>query len=83
MLWTCSVTGKTNLTYADAIRSEKEHQTILSTIPRVLQKVILYLMKFINNFSTNVTLAVLFDFTNMRFFIGEMVFIQSTVNNKM
>lgn len=82
MLWTCSVTGKTNLTYADAIRSEKEHQTILSTIPRVLQKVILYLMKFINNFSTNVTLAVLFDFTNMRFFIGEMVFIQSTVNNK-
>lgn len=34
-------------------------------------------MNHINNFSTNVVLAILFDYTNMRYFIGETIQILS------
>ena len=73
LFWTCSVTGKSGLTYAEALKSERESQTLLSSVPRVLQKVMLHLMKYMNNFSTNVVLSILLEFTNLRYFIGENV----------
>lgn len=73
LLWTCSVTGRTGLTYSEALKSEQESKALLSTIPTVLQKVMLHLMTYMNNFSTNVTLSILIEYTNLRYFIGEHV----------
>lgn len=80
LLWTCSITGKTGLTYADAIKSEKESQILVSSIPRVLQKALLHLTKYMDNFSLNIVLTILTEYTNLRYFIGENVHVVS--NNK-
>ncbi|OTF75420.1 bromodomain adjacent to zinc finger domain protein 1A-like protein, partial [Euroglyphus maynei] len=82
LLWTCSVTGRTGLTYSEALKSEQESKALLSTIPTVLQKVMLHLMTYMNNFSTNVTLSILIEYTNLRYFIGEHVQISPKNKNK-
>lgn len=76
-LWTCSVTGKSGLTYTEALNCEKESRMMLASIPRVLRKVLLHLMTYLDNFSTNVVISLLFEFANLRYFIGEHVQIVS------
>ncbi|KAI7690064.1 Bromodomain adjacent to zinc finger domain protein 1A, partial [Sarcoptes scabiei] len=82
LLWTCSVTGKTGLTYLQALKSESDSRNLLSTIPNLLQKILLHLMTYLKNFSTNVTLSLLTEFTNFRFFIGETIQISLSNNRK-
>ncbi|VDK76079.1 unnamed protein product [Litomosoides sigmodontis] len=44
MVWTCSVTGKTGLTFEEALDSEKNAQETLKTFPLSFAKPILYLV---------------------------------------
>lgn len=72
--WTCSVTGKTGLTYAQALQSERDSTQTLSSIPRVLQRALLHLVTYMDaDFSLNMTLGALCEYTSHRYFIGETV----------
>lgn len=44
LVWTCCLTGKTGLTYAEAVESEQKARKSMSTFPYVLEKVIVYLI---------------------------------------
>jgi bromodomain adjacent to zinc finger domain protein 1A len=43
-VWTCILTGKTGLTYAEALESEQKALKSMSSFPSVLEKVIVYLI---------------------------------------
>lgn len=44
LVWTCALTGKTVLTYAEAIESEKKAKKTISSFPSLLEKAIIYLI---------------------------------------
>lgn len=42
LVWSCSVTGKSNLTYEEAVESEKKARKRLGDIPKPLKKALLW-----------------------------------------
>jgi bromodomain adjacent to zinc finger domain protein 1A len=43
MIWTCAVTGRSNLTFEEAQQSEKAAQATLDEFPTTLERPLLYL----------------------------------------
>ncbi len=43
LVWTCSLSGKSGLTYSEALQSEEKAIQSLKSFPRLLEKVIVYL----------------------------------------
>ncbi|CAH2094856.1 unnamed protein product [Euphydryas editha] len=73
MVWTCEMTGKNNLTYSEALESEKAARRSLKDFPMELRIPILYLATKTKRSSFAEMSEDLFNFVRERFFVGETV----------
>nr|XP_026498898.1 bromodomain adjacent to zinc finger domain protein 1A isoform X1 [Vanessa tameamea] len=73
MVWTCEMTGKNNLTYAEALESEKAARRSLKDFPMELRIPILYLATKTKRSSFAEMSEDLFNYVRKRFFVGETV----------
>ncbi|XP_028157574.1 bromodomain adjacent to zinc finger domain protein 1A, partial [Ostrinia furnacalis] len=73
MVWTCEMTGKNNLTYAEALESEKAARRLLKDFPMELRIPILYLAVQTNRCSFAEMSEDIFNFVRERYFVGETV----------
>lgn len=72
VIWTCSITGKHNLTFQEAKDSEaKALQT--TVFPRDLQRPLLFLASLTRRRNATDITEDLYRFSKKRFFIGEVV----------
>ena len=73
LVWSCSVTGKSNLTYDEAVESETKAKKRLGDIPKPLKKALLW----VTDNTSRGRIADLADdvyvFSNVRYFVGEIV----------
>ena len=73
MVWTCSITGRSGLTYQEALDCEAKARKQLASFPDYLQKPILYLATLTHRSRLNDLNDDVFQFTKDRFFINEVV----------
>ncbi|XP_044265783.1 bromodomain adjacent to zinc finger domain protein 1A isoform X2 [Tribolium madens] len=73
MIWTCAMTGKPNLTYAEALESEENARKSLKEFPAELKIPILYLASRTKRTSFVDMVEDVFLYTKDRYFIGENV----------
>ncbi|CAH2044803.1 unnamed protein product, partial [Iphiclides podalirius] len=73
MVWTCEMTGKNNLTYAEALESEKAARKSLKDFPMELRIPILYLAAKTKRSSFAEMSEDVFNYVRERYFVGESV----------
>ncbi|XP_041970100.1 bromodomain adjacent to zinc finger domain protein 1A isoform X2 [Aricia agestis] len=73
MVWTCEMTGKNNLTYAEALDSEKAARRSLKDFPMELRIPILYLATKTKRSSFAEMSEDIFNYVRERYFVGETV----------
>nr|XP_037876402.1 bromodomain adjacent to zinc finger domain protein 1A isoform X2 [Bombyx mori] len=73
MVWTCEMTGKNNLTYSEALASEKAARNQLKDFPMELRIPILYLAARTNRCSFAEMSEDVFNFVRDRYFVGETI----------
>ncbi|XP_049878091.1 bromodomain adjacent to zinc finger domain protein 1A isoform X2 [Pectinophora gossypiella] len=73
MVWTCEMTGKNNLTYAEALESEKAARKSLKDFPMELRIPILYLAAKTKRSSFAEMSEDVFNYVRERYFVGETV----------
>lgn len=73
MVWTCEMTGKSNLTYSEALNSEKAARRQLKDFPMELRIPILYIAERTNRSSFAEMADDIFNFVRDRYFVGETV----------
>ncbi|XP_017779686.1 PREDICTED: bromodomain adjacent to zinc finger domain protein 1A isoform X2 [Nicrophorus vespilloides] len=73
MVWTCSVTGKANLTYEEALRSENSAKKMLATFPEHMKIPLLYIASLTKRSSFKDMADDIFSFVKRRYFVGEQV----------
>ncbi|XP_053682669.1 bromodomain adjacent to zinc finger domain protein 1A [Sabethes cyaneus] len=71
IVWSCSVTGKPNLTYAEALESEKQARKILKKFPHAIKGPFLLIASYTKRCSLNAQLDDVFGFIKDRYFKGE------------
>lgn len=73
-VWSCSVTGKSNLTYDEAVESEEETRKALNKVDPIIAKVILHLFRKATGRVGIKNLAIeIHDSIKNLYFIGEIV----------
>jgi len=80
LVWTCTLTGKTGLTFAEAQESETKAKKIVAQIPAPLVKGILFLLTLTKRGNIKDLIDDLFGFVRDRYFIGETVLIVNGTN---
>ncbi|KAF9416177.1 hypothetical protein HW555_006429 [Spodoptera exigua] len=73
MVWTCEMTGKNNLTYSEALHSERTARRALKDFPMELRIPILYLAMRTKRCSFAEMSEDVFNFVRDRYFVGETV----------
>lgn len=73
MVWSCSLTGKTNLTYAEALESEENARKVLSRFPLKLKVPVLFVANKTKRTGFFDMAEDVFLFVKDRYFIGESV----------
>ncbi|XP_047512305.1 bromodomain adjacent to zinc finger domain protein 1A isoform X6 [Pieris napi] len=73
MVWSCEMTGKNNLTYAEALETEKAARKSLRDFPMELRIPILYLATKTNRSSFAEMSEDVFNYVRERYFVGETV----------
>lgn len=73
MVWSCEMTGKNNLTYSEALQSEKAARKLLRDFPMELRIPILYLAQRTKRCSFAEMSEDIFNFVRDRYFVGETV----------
>lgn len=73
MVWTCSMTGKSNLTYLEAVESEEHARQCLKEFPTELKLPILYLATLTKRTFFGEMAEDIFCYAKDRYFIGENV----------
>lgn len=73
MVWSCEMTGKPNLTYTEALDSEKNARKSLRDFPMELRVPILYLASRTKRCTFAEMLDDVFNFVRDRYFVGETV----------
>ncbi|CAG9128070.1 unnamed protein product [Plutella xylostella] len=73
MVWSCEMTGKNNLTYAEALDSEKAARRSLKDFPMELRIPILYLAAKTKRCSFAEMAEDVFNYVRERYFVGESV----------
>jgi bromodomain adjacent to zinc finger domain protein 1A len=81
LVWTCSLTGKTGLTFAEAVESEDKARKVLKSFPYALERAILFLVTLTKRSNIKDLVDELFSFTKDRYFIGESVLVASNQGN--
>lgn len=67
------MTGKSNLTYQEAVESEENSRKSLKTFPLALKKPLLYLTSLTTEKRLNDLCDKVFNFVKERYFVGEEV----------
>ncbi|XP_057338787.1 bromodomain adjacent to zinc finger domain protein 1A isoform X4 [Microplitis mediator] len=78
-IWSCSITGKTNMTYEEAFACEENAKKSLKEFPMELRTPILYLASKTNRTSFSEMTDDVFQYARDRYFVGEMV--EANLNN--
>ncbi|KAG7202578.1 hypothetical protein KM043_009773 [Ampulex compressa] len=73
LIWSCSITGRTNMTYEEALECEENAKKSLKEFPMELRIPILYLASKTNRSSFNEMIEDVYQFARDRYFVGEMV----------
>lgn len=73
MVWSCELTGRPNLTYAEALDSEKNARKMVKNYPEEMKIPTLMIAKVTKRTSINDMVDDVFNFLNVRYFIGETV----------
>lgn len=73
IVWSCSITGKPNLTYAEALESEKQARRLLRTFPAAVKGPFLMVASKTKRSSFNEMLEDVFGFIKDHFFEQEIV----------
>ncbi|KRT79797.1 hypothetical protein AMK59_7596, partial [Oryctes borbonicus] len=73
MVWTCAMTGRSNLTYVEALQSEENARKSLKDFPLELRIPVLYLASKTKRSSFADMADDIFSFTKERYFVGENV----------
>ncbi|KAK9747160.1 ATP-utilizing chromatin assembly and remodelling N-terminal [Popillia japonica] len=73
MVWTCAMTGRSNLTYVEALQSEENARKSLKDFPLELRIPVLYLANKTKRSSFADMADDVFNFTKERYFVGENV----------
>ncbi|GFY57665.1 bromodomain adjacent to zinc finger domain protein 1A [Trichonephila inaurata madagascariensis] len=73
LVWSCALTGKSNLTFQEAATSEEAARHSLKTFPFALRKPILYLASLTHRKRLNELCDDVFNYVKDRFFVGEEV----------
>ncbi|XP_065354198.1 bromodomain adjacent to zinc finger domain protein 1A [Calliphora vicina] len=72
-VWQCEATGKDNLTYAEALKSEKRARKKMETFKDSLRPPVMLVIEHAKQSSLNVLNALTFRFLRKRFFLNEEV----------
>ena len=72
-MWSCEITGKSGLTYQEALDSEKKSHKQISTFPESLQKPVLHLASLCCQRRLNDMNEDIYTYVKGRFFVGEQV----------
>lgn len=80
MVWTCEYTGRSNLTYKEALKSEEAARANLNTFPEVLQHQILLLVGNIKRSRTTELIDEILIRIRDCYFPGEVVEITRNEN---
>lgn len=73
LIWTCAITGKSNLTYQEALASEQNALKSIKDFPLELRTPILYLASKTKRKNFNDLVNDVFSFAKDRYFLGESV----------
>jgi len=73
LVWSCSVTGKSNLTYDEAVESEQKARKRLGDIPKPLKKSLLWVADHTNRGRIADLADDVYVFSNVRYFVNEIV----------
>ncbi|XP_055524953.1 bromodomain adjacent to zinc finger domain protein 1A isoform X2 [Wyeomyia smithii] len=71
IVWSCSITGKPNLTYAEALESEKQARKVLKSFPHAIKAPFLLIASHTKRCSLNAQLDDVLGFIKDRYFKGE------------
>lgn len=73
-VWSCSISGKSNLTFDEAVESEESARETLKTVDKILVKAILYLFsKATGRISVRTLANEIFEAIKEKYFVGEVV----------
>lgn len=72
-IWTCAVSGRPNLTYAEALESEKKHRKMIEAFPQVLKGPVVYIANLTKRSAISDLVDDVFNYVNTRFFKNEKV----------
>lgn len=78
LVWGCSMTGKSNMTFQEAVESEENARNSLRTFSLALKKPLLYLASLTRNSRLNDMCDEVFNYVKDRYFVGEEV--EVTIN---
>ncbi|XP_012240558.1 bromodomain adjacent to zinc finger domain protein 1A isoform X3 [Bombus impatiens] len=73
LIWSCSITGRTNMTFEEALQCEENAKRSLKEFPMELRIPILYLASKTNRSSFKEMIEDVYQFARDRYFVGEMV----------
>lgn len=73
MVWSCSMTGKSNLTYAEALQSEGNAKRMLKGFPSELKVPVLFIANKTKRTAFGDMAEDVFLFVKDRYFVGENV----------
>jgi bromodomain adjacent to zinc finger domain protein 1A len=73
LVWSCSVTGKSNLTYDEAVESEQKARKRLGDILKPLKKALLWVADHTNRGRIADLADDVYVFSNVRYFVNEIV----------
>jgi bromodomain adjacent to zinc finger domain protein 1A len=72
-IWQCSLTGRPDLTFAEALESEKSAQKLLRQFPSALRGPVLYVASLTKRSSLKELVDDVFNFTKDRYFKDEKI----------
>lgn len=72
-IWTCAISGRPNLTYAEALDSEKKHRKVIDAFPQVLKGPVVFLANLTKRSAISDLVDDVFSYVNTRYFIHEHV----------
>lgn len=81
MVWSCAMTGKSNLTYAEALQSEESAKKSLKDFPVELRIPVLYLATKTKRSAFGEMAEDIFSYIKDRYFVGEIVESSFTENS--
>jgi len=73
LVWSCSITGKSNLTYEEAVESEEKAKKRISNLPKPLKKGLLWLTNKTKRGRLGEIVDDVYDWSKSRYFVGETV----------